>query len=136
MIQVIAGKKGSGKTKRLIEFTNTTAKKADKNVVFIDDDKRLMYDIDRDVRFVDASEYHVQTPDMFLGFLCGMLSQNYDIGTIVIDAFMKLCKADMATTQPFFAMLEELCSKHNVDFVISMSEDPANLPDFVRTYIV
>lgn len=136
MIQIIAGKKGSGKTKRLIDMTNDTAKKATNDVVFLDDDNRYMFDIDHKVRFINAGDYHVHTPEMFLGFLSGMLSQNFDVGTIFIDAFMKLCKTDLADSAWLFQNMEELCQKHDVNFVLSVSEDPANLPDFVKGYLI
>ena len=90
MIQIIAGKKGSGKTKRIIDMTNEKVKDSQHDVVFIDDDNRYMLDIDHKARFINASEYKILTPEMFLGFLCGMLSQNFDVGVIFIDAFKKL----------------------------------------------
>ena len=73
---------------------------------------------------------------MFLGFLCGMLSQNFDVGTIFIDAFLKLCKTDMTQAQWFFAALEELCQKHSVNFVLSISDDPAALPEYMQAYLI
>lgn len=136
MIQIIAGKKGSGKTKRLIDMTNDTAKKATNDVVFLDDDNRYMFDIDHKVRFINAGDYHVHTPEMFLGFLSGMLSQNFDVGTIFIDAFTKLCKTNLNDAAWLFQHMEELCQKHDVNFVLSVSEDPDNLPDFVKGYLI
>ena len=112
MIQIIAGKKGSGKTKRIIDMTNEKAKTSQHDVVFIDDDNRYIFDIDHSVRFINASEYAILTPEMFLGFLCGMLSQNFDVGVIFIDAFKKLCKTDLAEAGWFFERMEELCRKH------------------------
>lgn len=136
MIQIIAGKKGSGKTKRLIDMTNQAAKEAAHDVIFIDDDNRYMFDIDHKVRFINAADYHVKSPEMFLGFLCGMLSQNFDVGTIFIDAFLKLCKTEMADAQWFFSSMEELCQKHDVDFILSMSADPETLPEYMKGYII
>ena len=136
MIQIIAGKKGSGKTKRLIDMTNQAAKEAAHDVIFIDDDNRYMFDIDHKVRFINAADYHVKSPEMFLGFLCGMLSQNFDVGVIFIDAFKKLLKTDLNQADWFFKRLETLCQKHNVDFVLSVSEDPANLPEFMKGYLI
>ena len=136
MIQIIAGKKGSGKTKRIIDMTNEMAEKSDKSVVFIDDDRSYTLDISRDARFVNASEYNIKTPEMFLGFLCGMLSSNYDIGNIFIDAFLKLIKTDIAGAEWFFNSLNELCAKHDVNFVLSVSADPAELPEFLKGYII
>ena len=89
MIQVIAGKKGSGKTKRLIDLTNATARDAIHDVIFLDDDNRYMYDVDHNVRFINAADYNVRSTEMFLGFVCGILSSNYDVGTIFVDAALR-----------------------------------------------
>ena len=136
MIQVIAGKKGSGKTKRLIDLTNTTAREATHDVVFLDDDNRYMFDVDRKVRFINAEEYHIHSADMFIGFLCGILSSNFDVGTIFIDAFLKLCRTELADTEPVVKVLAELGAKHDVDFVLSLSADPEEIPVFLRQYMI
>ena len=136
MIQIIACLKGSGKTKRLIDMTNATATEGVNDVIFLDDDNRYMFDIDHKVRFINAGEYHVHTPDMFVGFISGMLSQNFDVGTIFIDAFTKLCKTDLNESAGIFQSLEELSAKHNVNFVLSVSADPEALPDFVKKYLI
>ena len=136
MIQVIAGKKGSGKTKRLIDLTNTTARDAEHDVIFLDDDNRYMFDVDHKVRFINAEDYHIHNADMFIGFLCGMLSSNFDIGTVFIDAFLKLCHTDLENTGEVVKTLAELGAKHNVDFVLSLSADPEELPDYLRQYLI
>ena len=136
MIQVIAGKKGSGKTKRLIDLTNTTARDAEHDVIFLDDDNRYMFDVDHKVRFINAEDYHIHNADMFIGFLCGMLSSNFDIGTVFIDAFLKLCHTDLENTGEVVKTLAELGTKHNVDFVLSLSADPEDLPEHLRQYMI
>ena len=136
MIQVIAGKKGSGKTKRLIDLTNTTAREAEHDVIFLDDDNRYMFDVDHKVRFINAEDYHIHNADMFIGFLCGMLSSNFDIGTVCVDAFLNLCHTDLQNTADVVATLDELGRKHNVDFVLSLSADPEELPDHLKQYLI
>ncbi len=136
MIQVIAGKKGSGKTKRLIDLTNTTAREAEHDVVFLDDDNRYMFDVDHKVRFINAEDYHIHNADMFIGFLCGMLSSNFDIGTVFIDAFLNLCHTELQETGDVVKTLAELAAKHSVDFVLSLSADPDELPDHLRPYLI
>ena len=136
MIQVIAGKKGSGKTKRLIDLTNTTAREAEHDVIFLDDDNRYMFDVDHKVRFINAEDYHIHNADMFVGFLCGMLSSNFDIGTVFIDAFLNLCHKDLADTESVVRTLDDLGTKHNVDFVLSLSADPDELPDHLKQYLI
>ena len=136
MIQVIAGRKGSGKTKRLIDLTNTTAREGAHDVIFLDDDNRYMFDVDHKVRFINAEDYHIHSTDMFIGFVCGILSSNFDVGTVFIDAFLKLCRADLAGTEPVISVLSELSAKNNVDFVLSLSADTEELPDFLRQYLI
>ncbi len=136
MIQVIAGKKGSGKTKRIIEMANTAAKDTKHDIVFIDDDNRYMFDLSREVRFVNASEYELVNDQMFMGFISGATSQNFDIGQIFIDAFKKLVKSDLSTTEWVFQRLEKISEKNSVDFILSISEDPADLPEFIAKYVI
>jgi hypothetical protein len=136
MIQIIAGNKGSGKTKKLISMTNQTAHESNGDVVFLDDDNRYMFDIDHKVRFINAGEYHVHTAEMFLGFLSGMLSQNFDISDVFIDAFTKLCKTDLKSSDWLFRAMQELAEKHHVNFVLSISADPADLPDMLKEYLI
>ncbi len=139
MIQVILGDKGSGKTKRLIDLTNEALKQERGNIIFIDDDKRYMYDLHRDIRFVDASEYpsgyHCSAHE-FLGFLCGMLSSNYDLTLIAVDAFKKLVRTDLDSDdmRDFFAQLEKLSERHGCSFVFSISCKPEDVPEFIRKY--
>lgn len=136
LIQVIAGNKGSGKTKRLIDMTNKASQESHHDIVFIDDDNRYMFDLRHEVRFVNAGEYQLENDRMFMGFLCGAVAQNFDVGLIFIDAFKKLIKADLASSAWFFERLETLSEEHSVDFVLSISEDPAELPDFVKQYVI
>lgn len=136
MIQVIAGKKGSGKTKRLIDLTNTTAREAAHDVIFLDDDNRYMFDVDHKVRFINAEDYHIHNADMFIGFVCGILSSNFDVGTVFVDAFLKLCHKDLQDTQEIVSVLDKLGTKHDVDFVLSLSADPEELPDFLKQHLI
>ena len=136
MIQVIAGKKGSGKTKRLIDLTNTTARDAEHDVIFLDDNNRYMFDVDHKVRFINAEDYHIHNSDMFIGFLCGILSSNFDLGTVFIDAFLKLCHLELKDTEPVVKTLSELGTKHSVDFVLSLSADPEEVPEFLKQYLI
>lgn len=136
MIQVIAGKKGSGKTKRLIDMTNKTAKEASHLVVFLDDDNRYMFDVDHSARFVNAQDYHIHNADMFLGFLSGMLSCNFDIGTVFIDAFLKISKAGADDMPELVEGMDALSGKHNVNFVLSVSSALEDLPACLRTRVI
>ena len=136
MIQVIAGKKGSGKTKKILDLANKAAQESRHDVVFIDDDNRYMFDLRHEVRFINASEYDLTNDQMFMGLLCGIVAQNFDVGLICIDAFKKLIKNDLGTTEWFFQRLETISEKHDVNFAISISSDEDELPDFIKKYVI
>ena len=136
MIKIIAGNKGSGKTKRLIDMTNAPAKTASGNIVFLDKDTSYKYELAHAVRFFNVNDYRVASAEMFLGFLGGMLASNYDISTIFVDAFLKLVKIDIAAADWFFSSLEEYGNKHNVTFVLSVSADPETLPEFCKKFVI
>ena len=136
MIQVIHGKKGSGKTKKILDMANAAIKEQKGDVIFIDDDNRYMFDLRHEVRFVNAGEYGSDSPEMFFGFLCGMLAQNFDISVIFVDAFLKLVKTDVENTAVFYERLEKLSEKHTVDFVISVNCDDAVAPEFIKKYFI
>lgn len=136
MIQVIHGLKGTGKTKRIIDLANESIKVQKGDVIFVDDDNRYMFDLRHEVRFVNAGEYGMAGPEMFFGFLCGMLSQNFDVTAIFIDAFLKLVHAKPEDTEWFFKRLEELSEKRNILFVLSVSMDDEQAPEFIRRHFI
>ena len=141
MIRVILGDKGSGKTKRLIDLTNDALKSEHGNIIFIDDDKRYMYDLRHEIRFVDASEYPAAykcTAQEFLAFVCGMLSADFDLSLIAVDAFKKLVKTPMEALEmeQFFENLEKISNAHNCSFVLSISSPEEEVPEYIRRYTV
>ena len=136
MIRIIYGKKGSGKTKKIIDAANEAVKSSTGELVFIDDDNRYMYDLRHEIRFVNATEYDVSSPDTFRGFICGILAGNYDMKQLFIDGFLRLVKSEMADLEPFFVKLEDITHRHGVDVVISASAKDDTVPEFLKKYIV
>ncbi|HPF87566.1 MAG TPA: hypothetical protein PK537_05875 [Candidatus Limiplasma sp.] len=136
MIQVIAGRKGSGKTKRIIDMANKASQDSKHDIVFMDDDNRYMFDLRHEVRFINATEYELENDQMFIGFLTGVVAQNFDVGLILIDAFKKLIQQDLSETEPLFKRLETISEKHKVDFVLSISEAPDELPEFIQKFVI
>ena len=141
MIQIILGDKGTGKTKRLIDLVNESLKNEHGDIIFIDDDKRYMYDLRHEIRFVDASEYpvgHKSTATEMLGFICGLLSANFDISLIAMDAFMKLVRTplDDPEMEAFFDKLEKLSENHHCKFLLSVSASADAVPAYVQKYVI
>lgn len=136
MIKVLIGKKGSGKTKTLIDSVNTAAEKAEGNVVFISSDtKRHMFDIKHRVRLVDTAAFVLKTYDEFYGFLCGLISNNFDITNIYVDSIFKIVGDKLDGADKFFEDIESLCKSYNIDFMFTLSMDADDAPEYIKNYI-
>lgn len=136
MIQIIAGEKGEGKTKRLIEMANESGKAANGHVVFIDDDNRHMYDLHYNIRFVKTN-YKMEDQKIFFGFICGIMSQDSDIEHIYIDGLNNIVDG-LATEDfgEFIKKIEEFSTNENVDFSMIVSAKADALPAGVQKYVV
>lgn len=117
-------------------MANLATKDSKHDIVFIDDDNRYMFDLRHEVRFINASEYDLTSDQMFMGLLCGIVAQNFDVGLICIDAFKKLIKNELDTTEWFFQRLETISQKHDVNFALSISADESELPEFIKKYVI
>jgi len=137
MIQIIAGEKGQGKTKRLLDMANEAGKVANGNIVFIDDDKRHMFDLSYSIRFVETSSFIMDDHRMFYGFIRGILSQDSDIEKIFIDGINNIIKK--ITLEDFLNFIEELekvSVEYNVDFIMIISIKVEDLPESVKKYLI
>ena len=56
MIKIIYGPKGTGKTKIIIDEANSKVESAKGHMIFVTNTKRYMYDLHRDIRFIDTSD--------------------------------------------------------------------------------
>ncbi|WP_207736689.1 hypothetical protein [Clostridium sp. BSD2780061688b_171218_E8] len=136
MIQVIYGKKGSGKTKKILDLANTLAAQVKGNTVFIDDDQRYMYDLKYQVRFVNAGEYNIEDPKMFLGFLIGMMAKDFDLELLFVDGFLRIVNAQLKDLADFFAQLSKASEQHNVRVIMSVSGSEEDRPAFLDEYLL
>jgi len=135
MIELLIGKKGTGKTKVLIENVNKAAEVASGNVVFVSNDRsRNMYDIKSDIRMAETKEFNITSWDEFLGFICGIISGNFDITNIFIDGILKIVNNSTDGFEDFLKSLENISEKFNIDFVISVSVDAETAPDYMKKY--
>ena len=135
MLKLLIGKKGTGKTKVLIDSVNVAANEVNGNVVFISNDtNRNMYDIKSKVRMADTSEFEIDTWKEFLGFICGIISSNFDITNIYVDGVLKIVKNTMDGFEEFLKDIDEISKKFNVEIMISVSMDADDAPDYVKNY--
>ena len=74
MVKIITGKKGTGKTKILIDMINEASKKSDGYVVCIDKSEKLRYDIPTNVRIVDTDANSIYSFEAFYGLVAGLVA--------------------------------------------------------------
>lgn len=135
MVKLIAGKKGSGKSKRIMKMANEAVEDSQGHMIFIDDDKRAIYDLKHDLRFVNMEEFPVETSDEFLGFLCGLISNDYDIEKIYIDGILNVVKMDIAQLSPWINKLNKIAEKNQIEFIVALSHE-GNLPTDLESFII
>lgn len=135
MIHVIFGEKGAGKTKHIINMANEALCGAKGNIVFIDNNNQYMFDLKHNIRFINASEYHIDGPKMFFGFISGIAAQDFDIEYIFIDGFHKIVHHPMDSLEGLFAELEGFVQRSGIGLVLGITGDGKPIPDYVKKYI-
>lgn len=138
MVKVIIGLKGSGKTKLLVDMIRQVTEEANGDVVCIEKDKNLTYDIPYTVRLIHASEYNINTKALLRGFICGLHAGNYDITHVFIDNFLKMLEdSSPDSVAEFLDWLDSFSQANNVEFVVSFTVDPGAPEDpRIKKYVL
>ena len=134
MVELIVGKKGKGKTKVLLDKVNGAVKEANGSIVYLDKSTKHMYELNNKVRLIDVSGFPIKNADEFVGFICGILSQDHDLEQIYLDSFLTTACID-DNLDYAVEKLSALSDKFGVDFVISASVDKENMPESVQKYV-
>ncbi len=135
MIKVIYGAKGTGKTKMMIDAANEAVGKAKGHLIFITDSKRGMYDLEREVRFIDTSDYDVAGEAALCGFIKGVIAGNNDNEYVFIDGVVRIAGKPVQEMAAFFYMLDKVSKTNDLVITVSVSATKEELPDFVSKYI-
>lgn len=135
MLHVFCDRKGSGKTKAFIGYANEEVSSSKGNVVYIDDDNGPLLHLDRRIRFVSTEEYELKDCNNFYGFLCGILSQDYDIGTIYIDGLFNIVDGTMDDAAHLFSRMDKLSQKHDVNFYLNINFEKDIIPEGIKKYV-
>lgn len=136
MVQLIVGNKGKGKTKQLLDKVNNEIKSISGNIVYLDKSTKHMYELNNKVRLIDVSQYLIDSSDAFIGFVCGIISQDHDLQQMYFDSFLKIAALEGKDISDAVAKLEKVSEAFKVDFVLSVSMDAAELPEAVKDKII
>lgn len=137
MIEIICGEKGKGKTKELLGKVNAAVQTANGNVVYLDKSQKHMFELNNKVRLINVMDYPVTNCDEFLGFICGIISQDNDLEEMYLDSFLTV--ADVDTDEEITKAIEKLdviSEKYKVKFVLSVSKNEVDLPSCAKAKIV
>ena len=136
MVRLIMGGKGSGKTKQLIELINNAAKDEPGNVVCIEANRNMTYDIHYHIRLIDAQEYKLDSYDLFRGFISGLYAGNYDISHVFIDNLCKAIGTEIGhETEAFLNWLDAFGERNNIKFTVTVSGEPEAATDGMKKFM-
>lgn len=136
MVQLIVGKKGKGKTKHLLDKVNGAVKTASGNLVYLDKNSKNMYELNNKIRLINVSDYPLNDCDEFIGFVCGIISQDHDLEQMYLDSFLVNAHLEGQDVEPAIQKLEKISDQFHVDFCINISLDEPELPDSLKEKII
>ena len=138
MVRLSVGQKGKKKTTSILAHEKKKNKKADGNIVYLDKSSKHMYDLNNKIRLIDVSRYPIGNSEQFVGFVCGIISQDNDLEQMYFDNFLKISRLggegeELTTT---INELEAISTKFNVDFYISISANKEDLAEELQDKIL
>ena len=137
MIEIICGEKGKGKTKVLLDKVNSSVAPAAGNVVYLDKSQKHMYELNNKVRLINVIDYPVTNCDEFLGFICGIVSQDHDLEEMYLDSFLTIASIDSdADIVKSMEKLDIISEKYKVRFILSVSKNKADLPECAKAKVI
>ena len=136
MVEIIAGEKGKGKTKYLLDKVNDSVKSASGNIVYLDKSQKHMYELSNKVRLINVTDFPVTNCDEFLGFICGIVSQDHDLQEMYLDSFLTIANIEDGQLNHAIEKLDIISEKYNVKFVLSVSRNEADLPECAKAKII
>jgi len=137
MVQLIVGVKGEGKTKKMLEHAHKAVNTANGNIVYLDKSSQNIHELDNRVRLINVSEYPIQNTDQFIGFICGICSQDYDLEEMYLDGFLKIAKLEgQDDIADALSQLNKISEQFKVKMVLSVSMNKDKLPEFAKSQVI
>jgi len=136
MATLLTAKKGSGKTKKLIEMANAALEKSNGNVVVIEKGQQMTYTIPYAARLVDSDAYDIKGADALLGFISGICAGNYDVTDIIVDSTLKITGTGAEICEYLVSELKKLSASADTNVVLSISAAEEEIPASVAEYVL
>ena len=137
MIEIISGEKGKGKTKELLTKVNAAVASASGSIVYLDKSQKHMYELSNKIRLINVTDYPIDNCDEFLGFICGIVSQDHDLDEMYLDSFLTIASIDDENgITKAIEKLDVISEKFKVKFVLSVSRDINRLPECAKAKVI
>lgn len=136
MIQIIAGARGKGKTKYLLALVNKAIETSNGNIVYLDKNKKHMYELHNKIRLIDVTEFRLLNCDEFIGFLAGIISQDHDLEEMYLDSFLTISALDDEQLERVINRLQSISDKYHVNFVLSISRNKEFLSERLQEMVI
>ena len=136
MVEIIAGEKGKGKTKYLLDKVNDSVKAASGNIVYLDKSQKHMHELNNKVRLINVTDFPITNCDEFLGFICGIVSQDHDLQEMYLDSFLTIASIADGQINHAIEKLDIISEKYNVKFILSVSKNESDLPECAKAKII
>ncbi|MBO4765721.1 MAG: hypothetical protein IK060_05520 [Methanomicrobium sp.] len=136
MVQIIAGEKGKGKTKILLDKVNSDVLTSKGTIVYLDKSNKHMYELNNKIRLINVNDYCIECASEFVGFICGIISQDHDLEKVYLDSFLKVACLSVEDIERVITKLDMISVKFNVDIIISLSANAETLTEAVRSKVI
>lgn len=128
MVTLLTGKKGTGKTKKLIQLANEAVAASNGNVVVVEKGTKLTYDVTHKARLVDTEQYNIEGYDALFGFVSGICAGNYDVTDVFVDGIFKICPDGLNGLEAFVKKISALADTAETKVTLLISAAEEDLP--------
>ena len=135
MVQLIIGNKGRGKTRYLLEKVNSEVKDILGNICYLDKSSKHMFELNNRVRLINVSDFAIENTDQFIGFICGIISQDHDLEQMYFDSFLKIAHLEGQDITATIKRIQKISDMFDVNFIISIALDETDVPEELKELI-
>ena len=119
------------------KLVNSSIATAAGNVVYLDKSQKHMYELNNKVRLINVVDYPITNCDEFLGFICGIVSQDHDLEEMYLDSFLTIAVIDSdADIVKSIEKLDIISEKYKVRFILSVSKNKEDLPECAKAKLI
>lgn len=95
-----------------------------------------MYELSNKVRLINVKDYPIEDCDEFIGFICGIISQDHDLEELYLDSFLTISNIKNEELEHAIEKLDGISTKYDIKITLSVSMNEADFPESAKSKIV